>query len=87
MLGGRVSAMGVSMLEWVSRFAAELGTEPPSHEELEELLAIAGVAAHASERTAAPVSCWLAARSGSSPEQARAVAERLSESLGEAEDP
>ncbi len=77
--------MGISAAEWVSRFAAELGTEPPNQEELGQLLDLAGLAAHASERTAAPISCWLVARAGLSPEQAHLVAARLSESLGAAD--
>lgn len=64
--------------EWVEAFARELGTEPPGDAEFAELLELAGVAAHASQRTAAPVSCWLAARAGLTPrealERARALA-------------
>jgi hypothetical protein len=47
---------------------------PPSEEEFETLLRLAGVAAHASARTAAPVACWLAARAGRSPAAALEVA-------------
>ena len=50
--------------EWIEAFAARLSTAPPSEEEVERILELAGVAAHASERIAAPVACWLAARSG-----------------------
>jgi hypothetical protein len=49
--------------EWIAAFAREAGVEPPSAEQTDELLALAGTAAHASERTAAPLACWLAARS------------------------
>jgi hypothetical protein len=63
--------------DWVKRFAKELGTAPPDAVELDALLALAGTAAHASERTAAPVSCWLAARAGVAPAAALAAAERL----------
>ena len=34
------------------------------------MLELAGEAAHASQRTAAPVSCWLAAAAGLSPAEA-----------------
>ncbi len=68
----------MTMDEWLIRFAAELGLEPPTALEVEQLLELAGIAAHASERPAAPVSCWLAARAGMSPadalERARALA-------------
>jgi hypothetical protein len=40
------------------------------------------VAAHASQRQAAPVSTWLAARAGLSPEQALAAAQDLAAELG-----
>lgn len=48
--------------EWIEAFAAALGTAAPGDEEFSQLLELAGVAAHASQRTAAPVACWLAAR-------------------------
>jgi hypothetical protein len=60
--------------EWIALFAAELGVEPPTDAETEQLLALAAVAAHASERTAAPVSCWLIARAGVAPRDALAIA-------------
>ena len=50
--------------EWIEKFAAELGVEPPSGEEFSQILELAAEAAHASERTAAPVACWLAGRTG-----------------------
>jgi len=66
---------------WLTRFASELGTAPPTEEELSTLLALAGIAAHASERTAAPISCWLAARAGIDPEDALDVGKRLAQEL------
>ena len=75
--------MTVEANEWLQRFAAKLGAEPPSSEEQELLLGLAGVAAHASERTAAPISCWLAARSGASLADATAAARELAEELAE----
>ena len=50
--------------EWLAAYADRLGTEAPTPEEIEAVLALAGVAAHASERIAAPVACWMAARAG-----------------------
>jgi hypothetical protein len=47
----------------LERFAGELGVEVPSEEEVERLLELAAEAAHSSERIAAPVACWLGARS------------------------
>jgi hypothetical protein len=62
---------------WIDALAAVLGAEPLSDADADELLALAGVAAHASQRTAAPLSCYLAARSGTAPDEAHRVAEAL----------
>ncbi len=67
--------------EWAGRFAHELGTAPPSADEINDLLAIAGVAAHASERTAAPLSTWIVGRAGVAPAEAKDVAARLAAKL------
>lgn len=64
---------------WVARFAAELGVDPPSPAEVEALLALAGTAAHASERTAAPLSTWLVGRAGLPPDEAHRLAVRLAD--------
>jgi hypothetical protein len=63
--------------EWIASFAREAGVQRPSVQEVRELLELAGAAAHASERTAAPLACWIAGRSGLSLTQLRAVAERV----------
>ena len=60
--------------DWIAAFAERLGVAGPTEEEFEQLLELAGTAAHASERVAAPVSCWVAARAGVSIEQALRVA-------------
>ena len=78
-----VSSGAVDGAEWITAFAAEAGVSRPSEEEVEQLLALAGIAAHASERTAAPISCWIAARAGLGPAEARAVAARLADAAGE----
>jgi Domain of unknown function (DUF6457) len=44
---------------WIVRFAERLGVEAPDPALMEELLALAGDAAHASERIAAPIACYL----------------------------
>jgi len=63
--------------EWVAGFAHRLGVPEPGDEEVARILDLARVAAHQSERRAAPLACWLAATSGLSPEEALAVAESL----------
>src|SRR5207302_10679957 len=60
--GSAASAMTAK--EWIDAYAAELGTDPPTAEEFKEILDLAAEAAHASERVAAPVACWLAAAAG-----------------------
>jgi Domain of unknown function (DUF6457) len=65
------------VIDWCARFAAALGTDPPSIAEIESLLALASVAAHASQRQSAPVACWLAARAGVAPERAHEIAQSL----------
>lgn len=69
--------------EWIAEFAAEAGISPPTDEEVQQLLALAGIAAHASERTAAPISCWIAARAGLTAADARALAARLADASAE----
>jgi hypothetical protein len=63
--------------QWISAFAREAGVAPPSAAEIRELLDLAGTAAHASERTAAPLACWIAGRSECSLEELREAAERV----------
>ena len=62
---------------WIARFAERVGLEAPSDDEIATVLLLAGVAAHSSERTAAPVSCWLSARAGLSPSEGLDVAVAL----------
>ncbi len=69
--------MSTSASDWIGQFAASLGIPAPSDAEATALLELAGVAAHASERTAAPISCWLAASAGVSPADALAAAQLL----------
>ena len=64
--------------EWVAAYAAELGVEPPTAAEFGTLLDLAGVAAHSSERIAAPVACWLSARAERTPEESLELARRVS---------
>jgi hypothetical protein len=56
-----------------------LGVEPPNGEQIRDLLTLAGEAAHASERLAAPVACWLVARAGLSPAEALKILEKWKE--------
>jgi hypothetical protein len=62
---------------WIERYAAALGLPVPTEDEAETLLELAGLAAHASQRQAAPVVCWLAARAGLTPAEALERAQAL----------
>jgi Domain of unknown function (DUF6457) len=68
---------GMNAREWIAAFAERLGTEAPSTEEFKVLLDLAGEAAHSSERVAAPVACWVAARAGVAPNAALEAARQI----------
>ncbi len=69
-----ILVMNRSAAEWLSAFAAQLGVDAPGDDERDAILALAGVAAHSSERMAAPVACWLAAKAGVTAQEARTIA-------------
>ncbi|HLN05573.1 MAG TPA: DUF6457 domain-containing protein [Acidimicrobiales bacterium] len=74
--------MALDTRGWLDRYAAALGLPPVSDDDIEALLTLSGVAAHASERTAAPISCYLVARSGVPIVEALAAARRLADEPG-----
>jgi hypothetical protein len=63
--------------DWLDSYGAAIGVPAPTDEEIDALLGLASAAAHASHRTAAPVACWMAARAGLTPAEARARAEEV----------
>ena len=63
--------------EWLAAFAERLGVDVPDRTTVADLLDIAGQAAHQSERIAAPVACYLVARSGTDVAAALAIAREL----------
>jgi hypothetical protein len=65
---------------WLTSFCEQLGIDAPSEEEIELILFLAGSAAHASERTTAPIACWLVGRSGIVLSQALEMALSIEES-------
>ena len=60
--------------EWLRAFCERTGVDPPTPEEEEQLLELAAVAAHSSERPAAPLACWAAGKTGRAPEELREIA-------------
>jgi hypothetical protein len=68
--------------EWIDAYAERLGVPAPDTEQFKLILDLAGEAAHASERVAAPVACWVAAQAGVSLEEALRVAGEVSRGDG-----
>jgi len=64
--------------EWIAAYAEQLGIEPPTADELKAILDLAAEAAHASERIAAPVACWLSAKAGRPLDESLTLARGLS---------
>jgi hypothetical protein len=63
--------------DWIAAYAEKLGTAPPTPTEFTALLDLAGEAAHSSERIAAPVACWVAAKAGKPADEALEIARTL----------
>ncbi len=63
--------------EFLAAFAAEVGAEVPSAEEIDGLLTLATIAAHASERFAAPIACFVGGASGMPAAELLAAARRV----------
>jgi hypothetical protein len=63
--------------EWIRTFAEQIGREPPNQEQMDEILRLAAVAAHGSERIAAPIACYLAGTTGRPLGELREIAEGL----------
>jgi hypothetical protein len=70
--------------EWIAAYAEQLGVEPPTADEFKAILDLAAEAAHASERVAAPVACWLSAKAGRSLEESLALAREMDQPPGAA---
>ena len=73
-----MSDLSPEALSWIERYAQDLGVVLPTEAEVAALLELAGTAAHASHRQAAPVACWLAARAGLTPAEGLLRAAALS---------
>ena len=62
---------------WIAAFADRCGLAAPDDDTVATLLELAGVAAHVSERIAAPIACWLVGQSGMSAADALALAREI----------
>ena len=67
-----------SSQHWLDGYARRLGVTTPTDAERDAILALAGTAAHASDRTAAPIACWMAAAAGLGVADALALAREVS---------
>jgi 1,6-anhydro-N-acetylmuramate kinase len=63
--------------DWLAAYAEKLGTPAPTKDELNAVLDLAGVAAHSSQRIAAPVAAWMAGRAGIGLDEAMRLAEQV----------
>lgn len=68
--------------EWLTAYAERIGTTAPDDETIQVLLDLAGVAAHSSERIAAPITCWLIGVAGMAPTDALTIARELADGQG-----
>ena len=69
--------MSKTVQEWLNAYAEKIGGEAPNETEVNDLLSIAGIAAHSSERTAAPLTCYMIGKYGLSPNDALNFAKEL----------
>lgn len=65
--------------EFLRTLATEIGVRAPSGDEAEALLKLAAIAAHSSERIAAPLACWMAGQSGLGVAELRAVTQCMAD--------
>jgi hypothetical protein len=63
--------------EWIEAFCEQVGIDAPDDATTAQILRLASVAAHASERTAAPVACYLAGSSGKPLDEIERAAESV----------
>jgi Domain of unknown function (DUF6457) len=63
--------------DWLAAYADKLGVPAPTKDELTAVLDLAGVAAHSSQRIAAPVATWMAGKAGIELGEAMRVAEQV----------
>lgn len=68
--------------EFLEAYATEIGAPVPSREEMDALLEVASIAAHGSERMAAPLACWMGGASGRPVAELLAAAQRVAASAG-----
>jgi len=73
----------VTAADWLAAFSSELGVPAPDEATITTLLELAGVAAHCSERIAAPIACYLIGAKAMSPIDGLALSKQVSQTLTE----
>ena len=73
--------MEITTRQWIDKIALALNVASPSDDGVDQLLSLAAVAAHASDRTAAPVTCWIAAHADMDLSEVLVVAQRQAREL------
>ncbi len=63
--------------DWLAAYAEKIGVPAPTKDELTAVLDLAGVAAHSSQRIAAPVATWMAGKAGLDLAEAMRIAEEI----------
>ena len=63
--------------DWLAAYADKLGVPAPTKDELKAVLDLAGVAAHSSQRIAAPVAAWMAGKAGVDLDEAMRLAQQV----------
>jgi Domain of unknown function (DUF6457) len=76
-IGDHPRGEAVNQDDWIAAFAAELDVEPPGDATAAALLEVARLAAHGSERTAAPIACYLVGIAGIDAEAAIGLAAEI----------
>ena len=77
MTGHEAGGAAVTAEAWIEAFARELGAPSPDRASIDAILELAATAAHASERIAAPIACWLGGTSGRPSGELNEIAARV----------
>ena len=77
MTGHEAGGAAVTAEAWIEAFVRELGAPSPDRASIDAILELAATAAHASERIAAPIACWLGGASGRPPGELNEIAARV----------
>ena len=72
----------MTVQEFLAAFSEQVGVPPPTAAEFETLLEVAAIAAHSSERLAAPLACWMGGASGLPANELLLAVQRVADTTG-----